>query len=311
MSFADYKKKSKLGSLTEKLVEKFNKMEESSSREDDSRIWTPKMGKSGTGEATVRFLPGGGGHDEEAYVEVYSHAFKGETGQWLIEPCRTTLGKNVACPVCEENRKLWAEGKEHIVRGDDDNPGRKRKLNYYSNVYIIDDPINPENNGAIKIYKYGVKILDKIKLAQKPASKRKKPLDVFDMFKGADFNIVINKKGKYWNYDDSEFLDSEPFLDGDEEKLEEIYNSLYDLTEFTSPEKIKSYEEIKARLDIVNGKTSPVASKRPDPELEEEMEEEYVSVKSKTATILSDDSDDEEDEDTEDYLARFSKLAEM
>jgi hypothetical protein len=309
MSFADYKKKSKLGSLTEKLVEKFNKMDEGSSREEDTRIWTPKMGKAGTGEATVRFLPGGGGHDEEAYVELYSHAFKGPTGKWLIENCPTTLGET--CVICESNRQLWSGGKESIVRGDDDSPGRKRKLNYYSNVYIIDDPANPENNGTVKIYKYGIKILDKIKLAQKPTSKRKKPLDVFDMFKGADFNIIINKKGKYWNYDDSEFLDPEPLLDGDEEKLEEIYNSLYDLTEFHNPKNFKSSEELQARLNMVVGSGASATAKRPDPELEDEMEEEYSSVKSKTASIISNDDDEDEDEDTEDYLARFSKLAEM
>jgi hypothetical protein len=267
------------------------------------------MGKSGTGEATVRFLPGGGGHDEDAYVEVYSHAFKGSTGKWLIEGCPTTIGET--CAICDENRKLWAEGKESIVRGDDDNAGRKRKLSYYSNVYIIDDPVNPDNNGKVKIYKYGVKILDKIKLAQNPTSKRKKALDVFDMFKGADFNIIINKKMKYWNYDDSEFLDSEPLLEGDEDKLEEIYNSLYDLTEFTNPKNFKSSEELKARLNLISGYSSTASTKKPDPELESEMEEDYSNVKSKTASILSNDDDDDEDEDTEDYLARFSKLAEM
>jgi len=306
MSFADYKKKSKLGSLTDKLVEKFNKMDESSSREDDSRIWTPKMSKSGTGEATVRFLPGGGGHDDEAYVEVYSHAFKGITGKWLIEGCPTTIGQS--CHICDENRKLWAEGKESIVRGDDDTPGRKRKLNYYSNVYIIDDPVNPENNGTIKIYKYGVKILDRIKLAIKPASKRKKPLPVFDMFEGADFNIIINKKGKYWNYDDSEFLNPEPLLDGDDEKLEQIYNSLYDLTEFTNPKNFKSSGELKARLDLINGK---VSSRNLDPELEEEIEEEYPTAQAKMSSMISNDDEDDNDEDDEDYLARFAKLAEM
>lgn len=96
MSFADYKNKSKLGSLTDKLVEKFNKMEDGASREEDTRIWTPKMNKSGTGEATIRFLPGGGGNDEESYVEVYSHAFKGINGKWLIENCPTTIGQTCA-----------------------------------------------------------------------------------------------------------------------------------------------------------------------------------------------------------------------
>lgn len=304
MSFADYKKKSKLGSLTDKLVEKFNKMDESSSKDDDSRIWTPKMGKSGTGEATIRFLPGGGGKDEEAYIEVYSHAFTGTTGKWLIEKCPTTIGQ--PCPVCDENRTLWSNGKETVVRGNDDSPGRKRKLNYYSNVYIIDDPVNPENNGQVKLYKYGVKILDKIKMAIKPASKRKRPLEVFDMFMGADFNIVINKKGKYWNYDDSEFLDPEPLFDGDEDKLEEVYNSLYDLTELINPSTFKSKDELQARLDMVDGRT--YQPKRVNPELEEELEEEYNTAKSVSSSIISNDDDDD---DTNDYLARFAKLAEL
>lgn len=306
MSFADYKKKSKLGSLTDKLIEKFNKMEEGSGSEDDNRIWTPKLNKSGTSEFTIRFLPGGGGHEEDAYVEVYSHAFKGANGKWLIEKCPTTIGES--CLVCAENRMLWAEGKESIVRGDDDNPGRKRKLNYYSNVYIIDDPINPDNNGTVKIYKYGVKILDKIKQAMNPTSKRKKRVEVFDLYNGADFNIIVNKKGKYWNYDDSEFLDPEPLLDGDDDKLEDVYNSLYDLTEFKNPATFKSPEELQKRLNIVNG--TVYEQKRVDPELEEEIEEDYSNVKSVSSSILS-KNDEDEDDDTDDYLARFAKLAEM
>lgn len=308
MSFADYKKKSKLGSLTDKLIEKFNKMEEGSGSEDDTRIWTPKLNKSGTSEFIIRFLPGGGGHEEEAYVEVYSHAFKGNNGKWLIEKCPTTIGQT--CAVCDENRRLWAEGKESIVRGDDDSPGRKRKLNYYSNIYIIDDPVNPENNGKVKIYKYGVKILDKIKQAMKPTSKRKKRVEVFDLYDGADFNIIVNKKGKYWNYDDSEFLDPEPLLDGDDSKLEEIYNSLYDLTEFTNPSTFKSAEELQKRLDIVNGSVYESSARRVNPELEEEIEDEYSNVKTVSSSIISND-DDDDDDDTEDYLARFAKLAEM
>lgn len=305
MSFADYKKKSKLGSLTNKLVEKFNKMDESSTRDDeDSRIWTPKMNKGGTGEATIRFLPGGGGKEEEAYIEVYSHAFMGTTGKWLIEKCPTTIGQ--PCAICDENRKLWSEGKESVVRGSDESPGRKRKLSYYSNVYIIDDPVNPENNGKVKIYKYGVKILDKIKMAIKPASKRKKPLEVFDMYLGADFNIVINKKGKYWNYDDSEFLDPEPLLDADDDKLEEIYNSLYDLTEFVNPSSFKSSDDLRSRLNMIDGRSM---QRRVDPELDEEIEDEYSNVKTTSSSILSDD--DEDDDDTNDYLAKFAKLAEL
>ena len=116
---------------------------------------------------------------------------------------------------------------------------------------------------------------------------------------------------KYWNYDDSEFLDSEPLLGGDEDKLEEIYNSLYDLTEFRNPKNFKSAEELQSRLSLVDGNSSSAFSKRPDPELESELEEDYSNVRSTASSILSTDDDEDDEDDNEDYLARFSKLADI
>jgi hypothetical protein len=210
---------------------------------------------------------------------------------------------------CESNSKLWASGSEGIVRGTDDDPGRKRKLNFYSNIYVIDDTANPENNGRVFLFKYGKKILDKIKLAMQPTSKRKQAIDVFDMYNGADFNLILKKDGKYWNYDDSEFMSPSPLLDGDDDKLEELYNSLYDLTEFTDGGNFKSYEELKARLGIVLG-NSP---SRPSNFATEEDEEEDEDLSSSTSTfksIAESDDEDEEDEEDSDLFAKFKKLAE-
>ena len=97
-------------------------------------------------------------HGEELpWVKVYSHAFQGPTGQWYIENSRTTI--NQKDPVSEYNSKLWNTGLEsdkEIARK------QKRKLSYYSNVYVVSDPKHPENEGKVFLYKYGKKIYDKL-----------------------------------------------------------------------------------------------------------------------------------------------------
>lgn len=141
MSFADLKKQSKMGSLTEKLIKQVEKLNDTGSK-DDERFWKPVMDKGGTGSAVIRFLPTPEGCDLP-WAQVWSHAFQG-TGGWLIDNCLTTLGQK--CPVCEANRELWNTGSkdnQNIVRD------RKRKLSYFSNIYVVKDPANPENEGRV------------------------------------------------------------------------------------------------------------------------------------------------------------------
>ena len=107
MSFADLKKQSRMGSLTEKLVKQVEKMNSNGSKDDD-RFWKPVMDKSGVGSAVIRFLPAPEG-SELPWAQVWSHAFQGPGG-WLIDNCLTTLGQQ--CPVCEKNRVLWNSGSD-------------------------------------------------------------------------------------------------------------------------------------------------------------------------------------------------------
>ena len=298
MSFADLKKQSKMGSLTEKLIKQVEKLNDTGSK-DDERFWKPVMDKGGTGSAVIRFLPAPEGCDLP-WVQVWSHAFQ-SNGKWMIDNCLTTLGQN--CPVCEANRELWNTGSkdnQNVVRD------RKRKLSYYSNIYVVKDPANPDNEGRVFLYKFGKKIFDKIMAAMQPEFDDEKPINPFDFWKGANFKLKLVKKDGYWNYDKSEFASPEPLM-SDDDDLESIYKSLNNLGDFTDPSKFKSYEDLKKRLDYTLGiKGTP---KYQDPETVDEEEEVEVSrpVRESVSVRPSTSNDDEEDGD--DTLAYFARLA--
>ena len=210
----------------------------------DERLWKPVVDKSGNGYAVIRFLPAPAG-EELPWVRLWNHAFQGPTGQWYIENSLTTMNQND--PVSEFNSALWNSGVEsdkEIARK------QKRKLQYYSNIYVVEDTMNPENNGKVMLYRYGKKIYDKIMEAMQPEFADETPINPFDLWEGANFKLKIRKVDGYWNYDKSEFSDPSQLKPTDEE-LETIYGKTHSLADFTAPSNFKSYDELKARLDAV------------------------------------------------------------
>ena len=170
------------------------------------------------------------------------------------------------------------------------------------------DPLHPENEGKVFLYKYGKKIHDKIAEAMKPQFEDEQPINPFDFWKGADFKLKIVKQDGYWNYDRSEFGSASTLGDFDDDKLEEIYKQEYSLADFTDPKNFKSYEELEARLNLVLGRTSRAA-------VAQEEEEEY-QVPAPVAEVSTPDpsgfgsavSSLKEEEDPD--LSYFAKLAE-
>jgi len=238
MSFADLKNKS--GSF-EKLQSELAKVNApTQSSYEDARMWKPDLDKSGNGFAVLRFLPQPSGEDLP-WVRMWNHAFSGPGG-WYIENSLTTIGKND--PVSEYNTELWNSGNEA-----DKETARKQKriLKYYSNILVVSDPKHPENDGTIRLFRFGKKIFDKITEAMNPAFEDETAVNPFDMWQGANFKLKIRKVDGYWNYDKSEF-DSKSEVEGGEDRLEEIYNGLHSLQEFISPTSFKTYDELKEKL---------------------------------------------------------------
>lgn len=305
MSFSSLKKQS--NSVFDKLtkeVEKISNPESGSGA--DERLWKPEMDKSGNGYAVIRFLPAPDGEDLP-WAKVWSHAFQGPGG-WYIENSLTTLNKKD--PVGEMNRQLWNSGSDadkEIARK------QKRKLTYYANIYIVEDPSHPENEGKVFLYKFGKKIFDKITAAMQPEFKDETPINPFDFWEGANFKVKIRKVDGYWNYDKSEFSRPGTLNNFSDSELEDVYRKEYSLTEFTNESNFKTYEELETRLtSVLNTK---VSNRRVDFETEEQetvsspsgWAEEVSSFRSTVGAAPSLPTSNVEDED--DALSYFSRLA--
>jgi hypothetical protein len=309
MSFENLKKQSKLGSLTEKLVKEVEKM--STSGGADERFWKPEMDKTGVGSAIIRFLPAPEG-EELPWVKMYAHAFQGPGG-WYIENSLTTIGQKD--PVSEHNRELWNSGSEkdkETVRK------QKRKLSYYSNIYVVKDPAHPENEGKVFLFKFGKKIFDKILNAMQPEFEDEEPINPFDFWGGANFRLKIRKVEGYWNYDKSEFDSPGPLFD-DDDALEALWKKEYSLSAIVAPDQFKSYEDLEKRLKYVLGQKSARAavqeqedeygSYEQTPSKEEsviaELEQSFARSKSPSLPKI-----ETPDEDEDDALSYFQRLAE-
>ena len=232
--------------------------------------------------------------------QVYNHAFKGPGG-WLIDNCPTTNGDK--CPICAANTRLWNSGHESdksIARD------RKRKLSYYSNIYVVTDPKNKENEGRVFLFKYGKKIHDKILAAMQPEFQDETPINVFDMWEGANFKIKIKTVGGYWNYDASEFT-SPMALNNDDEELEAIWKQEYSLEAFTNASEFKTYEELETRMDAVLN-TAPAT--RQVQEEEEEDPAPVATVTREREPVNSFSSPSFKSDDDDDALSYFARLAE-
>ena len=268
MSFASLKKSSYTDLLSK--AESLNKTEV---RGADERIWKPEVDKAGNGYAVIRFLPAPDGEDLP-WAQVWSHAFQGPGG-WYIENSLTTLGKKD--PVSDLNRELWNSGNDadkEVARK------QKRKLSYYSNIYVISDPANPSNEGRVFLYKFGKKIFDKLTEAMQPAFADETPINPFDFWKGADFKVKIRKVEGYWNYDKSEFSEPSTLKGFDDSELETVWKQQYSLAEFTAADKFKTFEQLDERLQTVLNASA--TTRRRDDELADESEGRYREVKGAT-----------------------------
>ena len=287
--FSKLKRNSNSFEKLTKAIESTSTNTESGSKEDD-RFWQPEVDKAGNGMAVIRFLPApaADGDDALPWVRYWNHGFQGPGG-WYIENSLTTL--NQKDPVSEYNSVLWNSGIEankEIARK------QKRRLTYIANILIVSDPKHPENEGQIKLYKFGKKIFDKISEAMNPEFADETPLNPFDFWVGANFKIKIRQVEGYRNYDKSEFDKPSELLDGDDKKLEALWKKEYSLKEFVDPSQFKSYDVLKAKLDKVLGLdgVAPVSTK---------AEDTFVTPK---ATAAAPNLDEDED------LEYFRSLAE-
>ena len=292
MGFADLKQKAM---NMDALVNAADTNKKKESYGDD-RKWKPTVDKAGNGYAVIRFLPAVEG-DDLPWAKYFDHFFQGPTGQWYVEKSLTTIGKDD--PVSQLNSKLWNNGTED---GKQQARKQKRRLHYVTNIMVVSDPENPENNGKVFLYEFGAKIFDKIMDAMQPQYQDETPMNPFDMWKGANFKIKIAQVAGYRNYDRSEFGAAEQLAD--DAKLEDIYNSEYSLKEFTDPSTYKSYDELNLKMTRVLGEGGAVTTSAEQVDLDETIASPFETptpaAQAPVATASNDDGD---------TMSYFAKLA--
>lgn len=314
------------GANLKKLQEKLEQQSGGGAPRDD-RIWKPKFNADkGKGTAIVRFLTPKSG---DPFVHVMTYQFQGPGGNFW-DLARQTIGEKdpVQLAAISAFRKAKADGDEELKAY------AKRFIpssQYYANVLVIKDEENPENEGKVMIYQFGRQIFSFIEKAITPEFDDVEPMDPFDYWEGADFKIRMvgreipdrrtGKKITVPNYENSEFDSVSSLFDGDEEKLDEIYQQTYDLSEFISPEKFKSFEEVAEQFKKVTGKPyNWLSAEGVEEHLEEKAKQEELDSsvdngdtssgeveKPKFSTDNS--SDDDEAPEGETALEKFKRLA--
>jgi hypothetical protein len=260
----------------------------------DNRFWAPTVDKAGNGMAIIRFLPPTEGEDVP-FIRLYDHGFQGPTGLWYIENSLTTIGK--PDPVSEYNSKLWSTGVEadkEIVRK------QKRRLHFISNIYVIQDQANPQNEGKVFLFKYGKKIFDKLNEAMNPQFEDEQPINPFDLWEGANFKLKIRNVDGYRNYDKSEFDKIKPLFEDDDE-IEVVWKKQYSLEEFIKESNFKPYDQLKERLSKVLNIVPENTSSR---KIDEAAAPSFKESKYKTAATSN--LDDEHDDETIEFFKQMA-----
>lgn len=310
MSFSFNELKRSSSDSFEKLNSELTKLNSNQTQQNgrDERLWSCQLDKAGNGYAVIRFLPAPGGEDVP-FVRLWNHGFKGPGG-WYIENSLTTLGQQD--PVAEMNTALWNEGegsqgRKRVSGMGRDNPGTKRQLSYFSNIYVVSDPANPENEGKVFLFKYGKKIFDKLNDLMNPTFPGETPVNPFDLWAGADFALKIRRVDGYANFDKSEFSKPAPLAEDD--KMEAIWKSQYSLQDIVSQKNFKTYDELKAKLDKVLG-NAPAGGRSTSRQVTEDTSQpwqssaapQFKAAEPRPAPIATVDDDDED-------MAFFKSLA--
>ncbi len=259
--------------------------------EQEEGYWQPTVDKSGTGWAIIRFLPAGEG-EMDSHVRMISYSFQGPTGQWYIEKSRKTIGED---DPCEEMRtRLFASNEDEAKK-------YPRSVKYISNILVVKDPGNPENEGKVFLFKYGKQIMDKIIAQDSPEREKmgEQRVMVFDLYDGANFKLIVGRKDKYPTYENSSFAEPTPVAKTDK-AIEAVLQQCKPLQPLVAPDKFKSYDDLAARLKKVLGEArevkatptreaDPVGKNAASPDLPSSLDTDLDNVLSEVDGELGDD----------------------
>lgn len=242
---------------------------------------------------TVRLIPNVA-EPEKTFFHYYTYDWSSfSTGQYTSVVSPTTFGQK--CPITET--------KYRILRGGNEEEKAKAQLlrrneRWLVNAYVVDDPTTPENNGSVKIIRYGKQLHKIISDAIDGEGSEDFGARIFDLSEnGVNLKIKSEQQGDYITYVSSKFTLPKKIEGLTDEKAENIYKNVFDLTSVIPT---KSHEELLEVLDEhFFGKKTLLLEKKQ----EAVREVENLSKETPTSSQASSNNDDEDDENIQKLLA--------
>lgn len=160
---------------------------------------------------------------------------------------------SVVSPATWDQRDPIAEERYRIVRNGTEEEKKKavaltRRENWMVNVYVVNDPVNPDNNGTVKVLRFGKQLHKIIMDAIQGEEAEEFGPKVFDLTPaGCSFKIKVERQGEYPTYVSSKFVSPKAIDElSDAASIKKVYESAHDLETFVTA---KTYDEVKGLLD--------------------------------------------------------------
>lgn len=256
----------------------------------------------------VRLIPNLKNPERTFHHHVHHGWTSVSTGNYVSCTCPVSRGE--ACPVCAERIKLYRDNTEENKKKAYE---LKKKENWLVNVYVIDDPKNPDNNGTVKILKYGKQIQKIIEEAMTGEDAEEFGPAIFDLTKnGCSLRVKVEKnEGGFPTYVASKFLPAKAIDGMDADKIKEVQDGIFELDKLFD---VQSEAEIVSLLKDhagLNVKSSTPTVSKPTPEPEEEEEEEEEESVEETSEPEEEENSEEEDEEDEEVEEIDDKISDL
>lgn len=284
MGFAEFKK-----AMKKQDEQEFVKEEPKAKSFKDDRMWSFTADKTGNASAILRFLPQKD-PSKQPLIKLFQHSVQNkQTGRWLIDECPWTI--KVSCPICKYANEIYNQDSSFA-----------KKTWYVANILVVKDEMNPEAEGKVFLWKFGKEIFKIIESAIRGNEEKEiEPKKVFNFLEGHDFKLKVYKKAipgfdnPVNKYDESFFVKNpSEIYEGDEDKQEVVYNSIYELDEFLDPKRFKSEEELQKKLSsFLNGGSSEKEQDKVTQPKQDTPKE--ALKKSDPADKMKEDEDDDDD----------------
>jgi hypothetical protein len=162
---------------------------------------------------------------EDTFFHHYVHGWTSfSNGQYMSALSLQTYNKRD--PIAENRYRLLKLGSDEDKKKAET---VKRQEYWAVNVYVVDDPVNPENNGKIKILRSGRQLHKIINSAMDGEDAEEFGSRIFE-FENAGCNLKVKaeKQGEYTVYTASRFT-SPMDLGLSKEKVQSIFDGIHDL----------------------------------------------------------------------------------